>query len=117
MACMLTMRPRAYDAQEALRPAGACTRYPRGQAKGCMAAGEPPCPGQLASFFARSRQGRDCQLTPLPPLPPPLSLQTGIRNPEVEAQLAEAGMKVVADRCLMVDHRQAAAAGMMGGKL
>lgn len=42
-------------------------------------------------------------------------LQSGIRNPEVEAQLAEAGIQVVADRCLMVEHRQAV--GMRGGKL
>eukprot|EP00877_Chromochloris_zofingiensis_P014305 jgi/Chrzof1/9128/Cz03g36290.t1 len=34
-------------------------------------------------------------------------LQSGIRNPEVEEKLAQAGIKVVADRCLMVDHRSA----------
>jgi len=34
-------------------------------------------------------------------------LQSGIRAPEAERQLAEAGIRVVADRCLMVEHRQA----------
>ncbi|KAI3426167.1 hypothetical protein D9Q98_008544 [Chlorella vulgaris] len=36
-------------------------------------------------------------------------LQSGISNPEFEAQLAEAGIKVVPDRCLKVD--RAAAGG------
>lgn len=34
-------------------------------------------------------------------------LQLGIRNDEVAAKLAEAGIRVVQDRCLMVDHRRA----------
>ena len=33
-------------------------------------------------------------------------LQLGIRNDPVAIQLAEAGIKVVQDRCLMVDHRR-----------
>lgn len=33
-------------------------------------------------------------------------MQTGIRNPMVAEKLAKAGIKVVQDRCLMVDHRQ-----------
>jgi len=33
-------------------------------------------------------------------------MQSGIRNDEAAQQLAEAGIKVVQDRCLMVDHRQ-----------
>jgi predicted CoA-binding protein len=32
--------------------------------------------------------------------------QSGIRNDEVAAQFARAGIKVVQDRCLMVDHRR-----------
>ncbi|HEX8853078.1 MAG TPA: CoA-binding protein [Pyrinomonadaceae bacterium] len=32
-------------------------------------------------------------------------MQSGIRNDEVAEKLAEAGIKVVQDRCLMVDHR------------
>jgi uncharacterized protein len=32
-------------------------------------------------------------------------MQLGIRNDEVAAQLAAAGIKVVQDRCIMVDHR------------
>lgn len=34
-------------------------------------------------------------------------LQLGIRNDEVAAELARAGIRVVQDRCLMVDHRRA----------
>lgn len=33
-------------------------------------------------------------------------LQSGIRNDEVAEQLARAGIKVVQDRCLMVEHRR-----------
>jgi predicted CoA-binding protein len=33
-------------------------------------------------------------------------LQSGIRNDEVAAQLVEAGIFVVQDRCLMVEHRR-----------
>ena len=36
-------------------------------------------------------------------------LQSGIRNDAVAAQLAAAGILVVQDRCLMVEHRAAAA--------
>lgn len=36
-------------------------------------------------------------------------LQSGIRAPEVERQLAEAGIRVVADRCLKVDRAAAGA--------
>ena len=36
-------------------------------------------------------------------------LQAGIRCPEVEGRLAEAGINVVADRCLLVDHKNAVA--------
>lgn len=35
--------------------------------------------------------------------------QSGIRNDEVARQLANAGIKVVQDRCLMVEHRLVAA--------
>lgn len=33
-------------------------------------------------------------------------LQSGIRNPEFEKRLREAGIPVVADRCLMVEHKK-----------
>lgn len=33
-------------------------------------------------------------------------LQLGIRHPEFEKSLEEAGIPVVADRCLMVEHRR-----------
>ena len=35
--------------------------------------------------------------------------QSGIRNDQVAAQLAQAGIKVVQDRCLMVEHRRVGA--------
>lgn len=35
-------------------------------------------------------------------------LQSGITNPDFEEALAKAGIKVVSDRCLMVDHRASA---------
>jgi predicted CoA-binding protein len=35
--------------------------------------------------------------------------QSGIRNDEVAEKLAKAGIKVVQDRCLMVEHRKASA--------
>jgi predicted CoA-binding protein len=41
-------------------------------------------------------------------------LQLGIRNDEVATRLAEAGIRVVQDRCLMVDHRRALGAGQRG---
>ncbi|MEM9072564.1 MAG: CoA-binding protein [Myxococcota bacterium] len=34
-------------------------------------------------------------------------MQLGIRNDEVAARLAEAGIQVVQDRCLLVEHRRA----------
>lgn len=37
-------------------------------------------------------------------------LQSGISNQEAEDTFAKAGIQVVADRCIMVDHRAAAAA-------
>jgi predicted CoA-binding protein len=38
-------------------------------------------------------------------MPKAVWLQTGIRNDAVAETLAKAGIKVVQDRCLMVDHR------------
>ena len=38
--------------------------------------------------------------------PPVVWLQSGIRNDEVAEALARAGIKVVQDRCLMVEHRR-----------
>ena len=38
--------------------------------------------------------------------PPAVWLQSGIRNDEVAETLAKAGIKVVQDRCLMVEHRR-----------
>jgi predicted CoA-binding protein len=40
--------------------------------------------------------------------PKAIWFQSGIRNDEVAAKLANAGIKVVQDRCLMVEHRSMA---------
>jgi hypothetical protein len=72
------------------------------------------CRCALPPFWSRSPLLPQV-LTPCTPLVMHPAAQSGIRNPEVEALLADAGIQVVADRCLMVEHRQAA--GMMGGKL
>lgn len=41
------------------------------------------------------------------PLPKVVWLQSGITNPEAEESLAKAGIRVVSNRCLKVDHQQA----------
>lgn len=41
------------------------------------------------------------------PLPKVVWLQSGITNPEAEEVLAKAGIKVVSDKCLKVEHQQA----------
>jgi uncharacterized protein len=38
-------------------------------------------------------------------MPKAVWMQSGIRNDTVAETLAKAGIKVVQDRCLMVDHR------------
>jgi predicted CoA-binding protein len=40
-------------------------------------------------------------------------MQSGIRNEEVAVELAKAGVRVVQDHCLMVEHRAALAAGLV----
>jgi predicted CoA-binding protein len=40
-------------------------------------------------------------------------MQSGIRNEEVAIELAKAGIRVVQDHCLMVEHRAARAAGLV----
>jgi uncharacterized protein len=42
-------------------------------------------------------------------MPKAVWFQSGIRNDEAAERLARAGIKVVQDRCLMVDHRRLAA--------
>ena len=39
-------------------------------------------------------------------MPKAVWFQSGIRNMEAAAHLAQAGIEVVQDRCLMIDHRQ-----------
>jgi uncharacterized protein len=45
----------------------------------------------------------------LPKKPKAVWFQSGIRNDQVAAQLAQVGIKVVQDRCLMVEHRRVGA--------
>lgn len=70
-----------------------------------------PGPVDMVDVFRRSSDiaaHLDDLLAKRPPL---VWLQQGIRNPEVAAQLAAAGIDVVQDRCLMVDHRRAVSPG------
>ena len=43
-------------------------------------------------------------------------MQSGISNQMVAERLAKEGIKVVQDRCLMVDHRRFGAASALGGR-
>lgn len=43
-------------------------------------------------------------------------LQVGVSSPEAEQAFAQAGIKVVANKCLMVEHRQALAEARDGGR-
>ena len=43
-------------------------------------------------------------------MPKTVWLQSGITNPQVEEELARAGIKVVADRCLKVEREAAMSA-------
>lgn len=67
---------------------------------------EIPEPVDLVILF---RRGRDVSAH-LPDLleaaPKAVWMQAGIRNEEAARQLAEAGIKVVQDRCAMVEHRR-----------
>lgn len=68
-----------------------------------------PAPIDLVNVFRRSED----VLPHVPDLiaarPRAVWLQLGIRNEEAAEQLARAGIAVVQDRCLMVDHRRASA--------
>src|SRR5258708_37236163 len=64
-------------------------------------------PGEidLLNVFRRSEDIRKHTLEILSKKPKAVWFQLGIRNDEVAERLAEAGIKVVQDLCLMVDHR------------
>lgn len=62
----------------------------------------------LVNVFRRSRDVPQHVDDILAKKPKAVWLQLGIQNDEVARTLAEAGIKVVQNRCLMVDHRQLA---------
>ncbi len=64
-------------------------------------------PGEidLLNVFRRSEDIRKHTIEILSKKPKAVWFQLGIRNDEVAEQLAEAGIKVVQDLCLMVEHR------------
>ncbi len=64
-------------------------------------------PGEidLLNVFRRSEDIPKHTLEILSKKPKAVWFQLGIRNDEVAEQLAEAGIKVVQDLCLMVEHR------------
>jgi len=67
-------------------------------------------PGEidLVDVFRRSQDINQHVDDILAKKPKAVWFQSGIRNDEVAAQLARAGIKVVQDRCLMVEHRSLA---------
>lgn len=76
-----------------------------------------PCVGALADLrrpvdivdvFRRSQDlpGHLADLLAMDPLPRAVWFQLGIRNDPVAEALRQAGIDVVQDRCLMVDHRR-----------
>jgi predicted CoA-binding protein len=70
-------------------------------------------PGEidLVNVFRRSEDIPGHLEDVLAKRPKAVWLQSGIRNDEVAAKLARAGIKVVQDRCLMVEHRSLASEG------
>jgi predicted CoA-binding protein len=69
---------------------------------------EIPIEVDLVSVFRRSEDVPGHLADMLAKKPKVVWMQSGIRHNEVARQLAEAGIQVVQDRCLMVDHRHLA---------
>ena len=68
-----------------------------------------PEPVDLVDIFRRSEDVPGHLEDILAKKPKAVWMQSGISNESVSLQLAEAGIKVVQNRCLMVDHRHLAA--------
>ena len=64
-----------------------------------------PIDVDLVNVFRRSQDVAPHVQDVLAKMPKAIWLQSGIRNDAVAETLAKAGIKVVQDRCLMVDHR------------
>lgn len=69
---------------------------------------ELPVPVDLVNVFRAPRfvPGHAGEILALEPSPRAVWLQLGIRNAEAAARLEERGIRVVQDRCLMVEHRR-----------
>lgn len=65
-----------------------------------------PIDVDLVNVFRRSQDVPRHVEDLLAKMPKAVWLQSGIRNDAVAETLAKAGIKVVQDRCLMVDHRR-----------
>lgn len=68
---------------------------------------DAPGPIDLVDVFRRSEDVAQHLDDLLSARPRAVWLQSGIRNDEVAEHLARAGIDVVQDRCLMVEHRRA----------
>jgi len=66
---------------------------------------EIPFPIDLVDVFRRSHDVEPHLDDMLAASPKAVWMQSGIQNDAVAEKLAKAGIKVVQDRCLMVDHR------------
>jgi uncharacterized protein len=64
-----------------------------------------PQPVDLVLVFRRSHDVPRHLDDLLAARPRAVWMQSGIRNPEVAQQLAQAGIEVVQDRCAMIEHR------------
>lgn len=64
-----------------------------------------PIDVDLVNVFRRSQDVPPHVADILAKMPKAVWLQSGIRNDPVAETLAKAGIKVVQDRCIMVDHR------------
>lgn len=67
---------------------------------------EIPLDLDLVNIFRRSQDVRPHLEDILAKKPKAVWLQSGIRDDAIAETLAKAGIKVVQDRCLMVDHRR-----------
>ena len=65
-----------------------------------------PEPVDLVNIFRRSQDVPPHVDDILAAKPKAVWMQSGIRNDEAARRLAEAGIRVVQDRCLMVEHRR-----------
>jgi predicted CoA-binding protein len=73
--------------------------------KVCRKLAEIPGPVDLVNVFRRPNDVPAHVADILEKKPKAVWLQLGIRNDAAALELAEAGIKVVQDRCIMVDHR------------